>query len=86
MNKEAKFLDYILREIVDNPDGLRIEQTEDKKGVVLTVHVAQEDMGKIIGRSGKMGQAIRAIMHAYGGKNQARIGVIIHDPKRDGVE
>jgi len=59
-------LEYIARELVDDPDAVRVEETEDPRGVVLTLRVAPDDMGKVIGRGGRTARAIRTVVKAGG--------------------
>ena len=59
-------LDYLARELVDDPDAVRVEQIDDERGVLLTLRVAQDDMGKVIGRGGSTARAIRIVMKAAG--------------------
>jgi predicted RNA-binding protein YlqC (UPF0109 family) len=59
-------LDYLARELVDDPDAVRVEQIDDERGVLLTLRVAQDDMGKVIGRDGRTARAIRIVMKAAG--------------------
>jgi uncharacterized protein len=59
-------LDYLARELVDDPDAVRVEQIDDERGVLLTLRVAQDDMGKVIGRGGRTARAIRIVMKAAG--------------------
>ena len=59
-------LDYLVRELVDDPDAVRVEQIDDERGVLLTLRVAQDDMGKVIGRGGRTARAIRIVMKAAG--------------------
>lgn len=59
-------LDYLARELVDDPDDVRVEEAEDDRGVVLTLRVAKEDMGKVIGRGGRTARAIRVVVKAAG--------------------
>jgi predicted RNA-binding protein YlqC (UPF0109 family) len=67
MPKNMKeLLDYLARELVDDPDAVRVEEAEDDRGVVLTLRVAQDDMGKVIGRGGRTARAIRIVMKAAG--------------------
>jgi len=79
-NKEAQFLKEIVQKVVDNPDNVNVTQEVDKQGVKLTLSVDQSDMGKVIGSQGRMATAIRTIMHAYGGQNEAKISVVIDEP------
>ena len=57
-------LEYVAREIVDDPDSVEVDEKHDERGVLLTLRVAQEDMGKVIGRGGRTARAIRAVMKA----------------------
>jgi predicted RNA-binding protein YlqC (UPF0109 family) len=59
-------LDFLARELVDDPDAVRVEQVDDERGVLLTLRVAQDDMGKVIGRGGRTARAIRIVMKAAG--------------------
>lgn len=59
-------LDYLARELVDDPDAVRVEQIDDERGVLLTLRVAQDDMGKVIGRGGRTARALRIVMKAAG--------------------
>ena len=61
-----EILEYLARELVDQPDEVRVEEAEDDRGVVLTLHVAPDDMGKVIGRGGRTARAIRTVMKAAG--------------------
>jgi predicted RNA-binding protein YlqC (UPF0109 family) len=57
-------LDYLARQLVDEPDAVRVE-TEDRDGtLVLRLHVAKEDVGKVIGRQGRIARALRTIVRA----------------------
>ena len=59
-------LDYLVRELVDEPDAVQREEAEDDRGPVLTLTVAPDDMGKVIGRGGRTARAIRTVMKAAG--------------------
>jgi predicted RNA-binding protein YlqC (UPF0109 family) len=59
-------LDFLARELVDDPDAVRVEQIDDERGVLLTLRVARDDMGKVIGRGGRTARAIRIVMKAAG--------------------
>jgi predicted RNA-binding protein YlqC (UPF0109 family) len=59
-------LEYLARELVDDPDAVQVEETEDDRGILLTLRVAAGDMGKVIGRGGRTARAIRAIVKATG--------------------
>ena len=62
-------LDYIARSIVDDPDSVDIEVEQGRRGVTLRLHVAQDDMGKVIGRRGRVAQALRSVVRAAGARD-----------------
>jgi hypothetical protein len=59
-----ELLEYLAREIVDDPDAVEITEAAGERGVLFTLRVAQDDMGKVIGRGGRTARAIRTVMKA----------------------
>jgi predicted RNA-binding protein YlqC (UPF0109 family) len=59
-------VEYVLRGIVAYPDRVQVEEAEDERGTVLRVRVAPEDVGKVIGRGGRMARALRTLVRAAG--------------------
>jgi predicted RNA-binding protein YlqC (UPF0109 family) len=57
-------LEYLAREIVDDPDAVSVTEEEDERGLLLTLRVAQDDMGKVIGRGGRTARSIRTVIKA----------------------
>lgn len=82
MDKEAAFLESIVKELVEHPDKLEITQELDNQGIKLTLRADSADIGKIIGHKGATAQALRLIMRAYGGRNDSRIGLLIEEPDK----
>lgn len=72
-------LDHIARSIVDDPESVSIHTVETRRGVDLSLSVAQSDMGKIIGRRGRVAQAIRALVRAAGARERIEATVDIVD-------
>jgi len=72
-------LAYIAESIVDDPDSVRIETEHDRRGLTLRLHVAPDDMGKVIGRRGRVAQSIRTLVRAAGAKEGAEVNVDIVD-------
>lgn len=72
-------LEFIARSIVDDPDAVRVETDHDRRGVMLRLHVAQDDMGKVIGRRGRVAQAIRMLVRATAAKEGVEANVDIVD-------
>ena len=69
---DQQFVEYIVKTLVNNPDKVKIDRTIDEKGVLLSLEVDPEDVGRIIGRRGATAQSIRTLLRALGTKNDAR--------------
>jgi uncharacterized protein len=76
-----ELLDYLARNLVDRPDEVRVERTERDGAVVLRLHVAEDDLGKVIGRQGRMARALRTLARASGGRRQERTLLEIVDAR-----
>jgi uncharacterized protein len=74
-------LEYVVKALVDNPNDVKIKRTVDEMGVLLTLSVHKDDMGKIIGRSGATAKAIRTVLRVVGMKNEARVNLKIEEPE-----
>ena len=72
-------LEFVAKSIVDDPDSVRIETERDRRGVMLRLHVAPDDMGKVIGRRGRVAQSIRTLVRATAAKEGAEVNVDIVD-------
>jgi predicted RNA-binding protein YlqC (UPF0109 family) len=59
-----ELVEFLARELVDDPDAVRVDETLDDRGSVLTLTVAPDDMGKVIGRGGRTAKAIRSVVRA----------------------
>lgn len=81
MHEDQQFLETVVKALVDNPDNVRINRTVDEMGVLLTLDVHGEDMGKIIGRSGNTAKAIRTLLRVVGMKHDARVNLKINEPE-----
>ena len=74
----ADLLEYLARGLVDEPDAVRIERTEREDGVVvLLLHVAPGDVGKVIGRNGRLVRALRTVVRAAAMRSRERVAVEI---------
>jgi predicted RNA-binding protein YlqC (UPF0109 family) len=60
----AELLEYLARRLVDEPDAVRVEQVEEADATVLRLHVAPDDVGKVIGRQGRIARALRTVVRA----------------------
>jgi uncharacterized protein len=80
MIDDVQFLEFIVKALVNHPDDVKIKRTVDEMGVLLTLDVNPEDMGKIIGRSGNTAKAIRILLRVVGMKHNARVNLKINEP------
>ncbi|MEK7529211.1 MAG: KH domain-containing protein [Patescibacteria group bacterium] len=81
---DKDFLEYIVKQIVDDPDSVEVSRMVDEMGVLITLKVNKADMGKIIGKSGQTAKALRILLRIIGSKNNARVNLKIIEP--DGSE
>jgi predicted RNA-binding protein YlqC (UPF0109 family) len=75
----AELLDYLARSLVDEPDAVRVEQVEEDGALVLRLHVAPDDVGKVIGRQGRVARALRTIVRAGSVREGRRVLLEIVD-------
>ena len=75
----AELLAELARRLVDEPDAVRVEQVEGDDVVVLRLFVAEDDVGKVIGRQGRIARALRQIVRAAGGRERRRVLLEIVD-------
>ena len=79
--KDEKFLEFVVKSIVDYPDEVEIDREVDEMGVLLSLHVHPDDMGQVIGRNGSTARAIRTLVRIIGLKNHARVNLRIEEPE-----
>ena len=70
-----EILETIIANLVENKDAIEIKETADEKSVLLEVKVSESDMGRVIGRQGKVAKSIRTVMKAVAGKEHKRVTV-----------
>ena len=81
MESDQQFLQDLVKALVDHPEDVKINRTVDEMGVLLTLDVHAEDMGKVIGRSGNTAKAIRTLLRVVGMKHTARVNLKINEPE-----
>jgi uncharacterized protein len=69
----AELLAYLARQLVDQPDAVSVVETEKEGAIVLELRVAKDDIGKVIGRQGRIARALRAIVRASGAHSHRRV-------------
>ena len=80
MEPDQAFLEYAVKALVNNPDAILTTRTIDQMGVLLTLTVHPDDMGKIIGKGGKTAEALRILLRVVGMKGNARVNLKINEP------
>ena len=83
---DQQFVEYIVKTLVNNPDKVSVERKIDEKGVLLSLTVDPEDVGRVIGRRGATAQSIRVLLRALGTKQDARYNLKIVNTDEDGEE
>ncbi len=74
---DQQFIEYIVKSVVGNPDDVIVDRIIDEKGVLLTLTVNPEDLGRVIGKRGITAQSLRTLLRALGTKNDARYNLKI---------
>jgi uncharacterized protein len=69
----AELLEYLARQLVDDPDSVSVEEAEVEDELVLRLHVAEADRGKVIGRQGRIARALRTVVRASAVREQRRV-------------
>ncbi|MNQ27619.1 hypothetical protein D3C85_408790 [compost metagenome] len=82
---DQQFVEYIVKSLVGFPDDVVVERIIDEKGVLLTLTVNPDDLGRVIGKRGVTAQSLRTLLRALGTKNDARynLKIINNDEERE---
>lgn len=81
MQKDQEFVEFVVKALVDHPEEVRTERNVDEMGVLITLHLNPEDMGKVIGRDGQTAKALRTLLRVVGAKSRARVNLKIVEPE-----
>jgi predicted RNA-binding protein YlqC (UPF0109 family) len=82
---DQQFVEYIVKSLVGHPDDVVVERLIDEKGVLLTLTVHPDDLGRVIGKRGVTAQSLRTLLRALGTKNDARynLKIVNNDDDRE---
>jgi len=72
-----ELVEVIAKALVDNPDEVVVTETENGKNITIELHVAASDMGKVIGKQGRIAKAIRSVVKAASSKDNKKVEVEI---------
>lgn len=78
-----ELLTFVAQSLVVHPDQVVVRETEGPEAVILELSVAEDDMGKVIGKQGRIAKAIRTVVSAATAKNSKPVFVEIHKPEDD---
>ena len=78
---DRDFVEYVIKNIVNNPNDVKVDRKTDEMGVLLEVTVNPQDMGLLIGRAGSTAKAIRILARIIGMRNNARVNLRIVEPE-----
>ncbi len=81
MERDAQFIEEVVKMLVDNPDDVKVNRKIDEMGVLISLDVNQEDMGMVIGREGSTAKALRTLLRVIGARNNARVNLKINEPE-----
>lgn len=82
---DQQFVEFIVKSLVGHPDDVSVERIIDEKGVLLSLTVNPEDLGRVIGKRGVTAQSLRTLLRALGTKNDARynLKIVNNDEQRE---
>jgi hypothetical protein len=69
----SEIVEYLARRLVDEPEAVRVEEVERDGAIVLQLHVAKDDVGKVIGRQGRIARALRTVVRASAARREQRV-------------
>jgi len=78
---DKDFVEYVVKQIVNHPEDVKVDRKIDEMGVLITLDVNPEDMGMIIGREGATAKALRTLLRVIGARNNARVNLKINEPE-----
>ena len=69
----AELVEYLARRLVESPDAVTVDEVEEEGALVIRLHVASEDLGRVIGRGGRIARALRTLVRASGAHGDRRV-------------
>ena len=78
--KDQEFVEYLVRALVDHPEDVKTERTVDEMGVLITLYLHPEDMGQVIGKGGRVANAMRVLLRVVSAREGKQIELEVVDP------
>ncbi len=79
--RDKDFVEFVIKQLVENVDAVKVDRRVDELGVFITVQVAKEDMGKLIGKDGKTIDGLRTLVRVIGAKEGNRVNLKVVEPE-----
>ncbi len=76
---EKEFVEYVAKALVDEPEAVEVQALEGEKSIILELKIAQNDIGKVIGKQGRIARSIRVLLSAIATKTGKRVNLHILD-------
>ena len=73
MTAATELVEYLARRLVESPDAVKVEEVEEDGALVIRLHVAADDLGRVIGRGGRIARALRTLVRAGGAHGDRRV-------------
>ena len=73
----SDLVEYVAKALVDNPDAVRVEVVREPDGTIIELHVAEDDMGKVIGRNGSVAKALRTLLKVMSARDGESVSLEI---------
>ena len=80
--EDQKFLEEVLKMLVDHPKDVKVSRTANERGVLLTVDVNPEDLGSLVGKQGRNISSLRHLLRMIGLKNKSYVSIKLNQPER----
>jgi len=77
---DRDFVEYVVKQLVEKPEQVKVSRSVDEMGILISLEVAIEDMGKIIGKNGQTAKSLRILLRVIGAKNNSRVNLKIIEP------
>ncbi|MBI2464394.1 KH domain-containing protein [Candidatus Peregrinibacteria bacterium] len=77
---DRDFIEWVVKQIVEKPEEVVVTRSVDEMGVLITLRVSKDDMGKVIGKSGQTAKSLRILLRVIGSKHNARVNLKIVEP------
>jgi hypothetical protein len=74
-----ELVEYVAKSLVDDPEAVQVTEVEDEEGTVIELHVAEDDMGKVIGRNGSVAKALRTLLKVTAAREGSSVQLEIGD-------